>query len=436
MVWLQTEDALFYFSKEELDIRLKELKVYVDTQNLQRVLSKDTKISIDDKDSVYISPFLPSELNYSDAFFCVIELGNKFGLLTSEEKKAGITEEDKLNEKLKFKIEKSTITFEDTSTDEKLIFIKDMMMLKYSLGEYPKAVFLVGYPGLGKSLFAQSLAGSTDRYLVSFNLANLMYEKNPPLLFDQIIEFLQSKKDMKYLLWLDEIDKIFTGSETSQHIKNKLLTFLNDLGLTIELDAFVVITANNVTDILKTNPEMVRSGRVEPYAKVFMDFLSLESAKKSTAFYIQKRNSTTEQVLKTIIESKKSRETPHFVKWMKDVIHKYKTLSEIPSDEKNMLLSNMKIEISAEDIVDYIDKMFVRVMGFENGDDKFPYVHAEINHIVSQIFYANLEEKITKENYTEVIAKIMRTNIPIKNAGKEGIDAMRGNKDKFSVFVS
>lgn len=337
------------------------------------------------------------------------------------------------------------------------------------MGEMPDAVFLAGIMGTGKSFFAQTLAGETERYLVSFNLTKLMYHENPIEEFDKIIAFLE-KEDKKLLFWIDEIEKMFTGSEKSEHMKNKFLTFLNDLGLTINIDAFVVMTANNVSDILKKNPELLRGGRVETYAKIFMDFPEKKTAETIFELYINKRNKLKERAerlayLMLSIQEEEADESLWIIKYAKEAkdylesngvaISKQNGIKSLvdeilknaqdsddgmlPQTTSNIVIQTLKkmiFPLNAEDVTDYIDRNYVPECDPNVIPENFPYVPAEIKEIVTQLYYLHLEKNFNDDiDISEIYNDLMKENIPIGEAGSIGIDVMKGNEDKFSVIV-
>ena len=465
MLWLHIEDSYYYQNKTELEKTLKDMNIKTDSYLLDMtniVLTEkniEEVVSRGEFDVPIISPYPPSHFKQETSFFGVVKVPNKFGLLTKSEHDTGMSEYQKLNNDLGLTVEESFLSFDDMAGSKDLRTIARKLLIKYSMGEVPKAVFLAGVPGTGKSFFAQCLAGETKRYLVSLNLTKLMYKENPIEAFDDIISYLQ-KENKKYLLWIDEIEKMFTSSEKSEHMKNKFLTFLNDLGLTIELDAFVVITANNVTNILEKNPEMVRGGRVETFAKVFMDFPEVETATTIFELYINKRNSIKEKktrfsnllistinknvnddmwIVKDVKQLISSNES-FFVQRDEEDIKKY--ILELSEEDETLLskqifniFDKMTFTIKADDIAYTIDRTYPIVCNPNKKPENFPYVPAEIKEIVTQLYYLHLENELNQDNIEETLNHIMKTNIPIGEAGGLGIDKMKGNENKFSIII-
>lgn len=472
MVWIKIEDSHYY--SNPLDLQAALLDCGVDAEIVKHALIKEnrrhifskgdiaTTLNEHDYERIIFSPFSPAHFELETSFFGVVNVPNRYGILTTSEKKAGMTDYEKLHKKLGLIVERSPFTFADMSGSQLLRDIANKLNIKYIFGEIPKAVFLAGIMGTGKTFFAQCLAGETDRLLVSFNLAKMMSMPNPLEAFDEIIDYLV-KEDGKYVLWIDEIEKMFNGSEKSEHIKNKFLTFLNDLGLTIKMDAFVVITANDVTDILTKNPEMVRSGRVEPFAKVYLDFLTNETAENIANLYITKRNSEKERKLRIAkaILAKREGRLPESLWINRDLTEYFPSLSRLLDESSNLkekdleekLLENLEqiidksaynkmmrrlmIPIEPRFMVDFIDRAY-RVHHSTSKLTSFPYVPAEIKEIISQIFYYHMDEEIgdNRDSIERLLTKLIKENISVGDAGSVGVGRMQGNRDKFSVIVN
>jgi SpoVK/Ycf46/Vps4 family AAA+-type ATPase len=464
MIWIYAEDSYYYENIDKLKKYLQKKHSHIaekikNESDLEIVFQKQDAVNLlrDRKfNKIILSPFKPSTLELNSSFFGIINVQNFHGILTTDEKQAGFTEYEKLNNSLGLIVEESSLSFADMGGGEELVNIVRQLDTKYAFGETPKAVFLAGIMGTGKSFFAQCLAGETKRLLVSFNLAKIMNFDNPIEAFDNIVKYLVEQNG-KYLLWIDEIEKMFNGSEASEHIKNKFLTFLNDIGVTIPLDAYVVITANDVSDILSKNPEMVRGGRVEPFAKVFLNFLTNDSANNIARLYLGKRNEQKNHlkyIANNILAFRENR-LPEGVflekylirkaeiienKFSEDVETKpidtaVKLVSEIfEEDEINEISERLSIKVEPEYIVDYIDRVYKDIHRSSTLLN-FPYVPAEIKEIISQIFYVHVIQEVTQKNVNDVIEKIVKSNIAIGDAGKAGISKMLGNKDKFSIII-
>lgn len=487
MIWLQVEDSYFYKTdnnysllREKIAFGNKELSDLIEEKikfsNFEFVLIfdkdslKEILYSCDYENTVIISPFEPKTLGYDTSFFGVYKVSNTEGILTSSEKFVGIQKQHKLNQALGLFVTESKFNFNNSNQDKRLVDVARYLTLKYMTGELPKAVFLSGVMGTGKSFFAQCLAGETKRLLISFNLANIMNEPNPLKAFDNVIEYLVENNNEKYLLWIDEIDKIFNGSPESEHIKNKFLTFLNDLGLTIFIDTFVVMTTNKVEDILTNFPEMIRAGRVEPIAKIFLDMLSCDEAKKTAQLYLDLRNSIKSKnavIINTMIwlnsgsamfiDSFKNLSYFNKIIPKLDLINsitfdnlKYKLTKEekfnlfsqkltkiFTEDELNDIYDSLHLNVSADKIIEYIDRNY-RSIHPNTKITAFYYVNAEIKELVSQIYFRHLESCFKNDDDTVLendLKEIIKNNIAIVDASISNYKKMLGNLGSFSIVI-
>ena len=152
----------------------------------------------------------------------------------------------------------------------------------------PKGVFLVGVPGTGKSFSAKYCASLLGWSLVEFNISTILEKENPISTLHLVFSYLQdlSQKGEKFVLWIDEIEKAFIGEKSAERrLFGQLLTILNDLNTDTgyRINGIFWITANNVGDIVKTNPELFRRGRFDEL--FFVDNPLKEDAKKMVEYY-------------------------------------------------------------------------------------------------------------------------------------------------------
>jgi len=92
------------------------------------------------------------------------------------------------------------------------------------------------------------------------------------------------------VLWIDEIEKALAGgssgggdSGTSARVFGTILTWMSDK----EADVFVVATANNVMQMMRSNPELLRKGRFDEI--FFLDYPGHGSRKKIFEIHLRKR---------------------------------------------------------------------------------------------------------------------------------------------------
>jgi ATP-dependent 26S proteasome regulatory subunit len=128
----------------------------------------------------------------------------------------------------------------------------------------PKGCLLVGLPGTGKSLIAQSVAGEWHLPMLEFNMANVLdglvgaSEQN----IKKVLAVAESMAPC--VLMVDEIDKALTGlgsgggdSGVTRRVIGSFLTWLNDR----KSHVYVIATANDLQEIATAMPEMLRKGR-------------------------------------------------------------------------------------------------------------------------------------------------------------------------------
>nr|YP_009393423.1 hypothetical protein [Bostrychia simpliciuscula]ARW61985.1 hypothetical protein [Bostrychia simpliciuscula] len=126
----------------------------------------------------------------------------------------------------------------------------------------PKGVLLVGIQGTGKSLSAKAISIEWNLPLLKLNIskifAGILGESE-----NKMQEMIQvCKKIAPCVLWIDEIDKIFTqhqnqnDSGTTSRVANIFLTWLSEKNELV----FIVATANNINEL---PIEMLRKGRFD-----------------------------------------------------------------------------------------------------------------------------------------------------------------------------
>jgi hypothetical protein len=151
---------------------------------------------------------------------------------------------------------------------------------------FPKGILLLGVPGCGKSLCARAIAMEWSLPLLRLDPANLYNkyigesEKN----FKRAM--VTSEKLAPVILWIDEIEKAFSSSNSnedggvSMRIFGSFLTWLQDR----KGDVFIVATAN---DIDQLPPEFLRKGRFDEI--FFVDLPNAESRKAIFEIHLRKR---------------------------------------------------------------------------------------------------------------------------------------------------
>nr|ARW69220.1 hypothetical protein [Polysiphonia sp.] len=126
----------------------------------------------------------------------------------------------------------------------------------------PKGILLVGVQGTGKSISAQAIASEWNLPLLRLNISNMfagiLGESENKI--EKIINTCRINSPC--ILWIDEIDKIFSNlnnsndSGTRQRVTNIFLTWLSEK----TEEVFIVATANTIDTI---PPEFLRKGRFD-----------------------------------------------------------------------------------------------------------------------------------------------------------------------------
>jgi ATP-dependent 26S proteasome regulatory subunit len=153
----------------------------------------------------------------------------------------------------------------------------------------PKGIMLIGVPGCGKSLIAKAIAKTWQMPLLKFDVGAVMQgvvgasEEN----MRKVIKTANSVAPC--VLWLDEIEKGFAGTASSNFSDSGTLarcfaTFITWLNEKTE-PVFVVATANDVSQL---PPELMRKGRFDE--TFFVDLPSLAERKDIFKIHLRKLN--------------------------------------------------------------------------------------------------------------------------------------------------
>lgn len=223
----------------------------------------------------------PLELTYFDKKIIsqnvvyLVSLPNEFGLLTSQDKEKGVTEEYILSNKLNVEVTKPKLTLDNYIGKNSLKEEVHSIKLKKIIGLSLKGFFLTGVPGTGKSHFVKCVAGELGRTLINLNLYSLIEKYNTLELLTMIFEFFKKNKGF-YILWIDEIEKMLADVDNGKvrAVIGYLLTQIQEFGqYSDDSDMFIMTTSNNLSALKKAFPELFRNGRfdyliaLEPSAK-------------------------------------------------------------------------------------------------------------------------------------------------------------------------
>lgn len=137
----------------------------------------------------------------------------------------------------------------------------------------PKGILIIGMPGCGKSMIAKSVANLFDMSLLRLDINRLMgqYVGQSEANLRKALETAEAAHPC--VLWIDEIEKAFAGSNGSGNSNDMLVMRLMGHFLTWmqerKTPVYIVATANDVM-----RPEFMRKGRFDEV--YFVDFPNAE----------------------------------------------------------------------------------------------------------------------------------------------------------------
>jgi SpoVK/Ycf46/Vps4 family AAA+-type ATPase len=148
----------------------------------------------------------------------------------------------------------------------------------------PRGLLLLGVQGCGKSLSAKAVAAAWQLPLLRLDPARL-YDKYVGQTERNLRTAIETAERLApVVLWIDEIEKALTVSDSDGGASNRLLgTFLTWLQEKNEA-VFVIATANDVT---RLPPELLRKGRFDEI--FFVDLPSLEARERILAVHLEGR---------------------------------------------------------------------------------------------------------------------------------------------------
>lgn len=457
IIYFYAEDEKYYSDKAIEELKLKnKLSLEIKKLFTKEDIEKEVIVALkENKNSYILTPiYFNSVIQEYQAFIKVVRLQNHNGILTSQDIRLKIKAEDKLKIKLNSSITKPTVTFENYGGAKDLVDETNIINDLFHLGIPVKGIFLTGIPGTGKSFFAKCLAGQLNRYLIELNLTKFMKSENSILLIEEFFDFFKTNPG-DYIIWIDEIEKMFVGDEESTQLLGTLLTKINDFNSSSgksKSTAFIVATANNVYSLSQRNPEFFRNGRFD--ILIALNPPTAKGAEEICEMYTKMNQKSNFEIISNAIflEFIKLRRTPekpksikkgllsiisHYVKINKDSIDGflleysikdkkkfYKVLTEIDTYFTQSVKKDFSSYVFTFNIKQTISQVFSEHRTKCENQHRFPYVPAEIEYLVTSFYKHYLFEdiEITDETIKLYVEKIK----PIQASMKEQITEMNG----------
>lgn len=153
----------------------------------------------------------------------------------------------------------------------------------------PKGVLLVGVQGCGKSLSAKAVSRMWNMPLLRFDMGRMFASLVGSSEENVRRAIAVAESIAPVVLWVDEIDKAFSGSQgsantdggTTARVMSTFLTWLSEK----DKPVFVLATANNITQL---PPELLRKGRLDEI--FFVDLPNLEERSAVFDIHLRKRD--------------------------------------------------------------------------------------------------------------------------------------------------
>ena len=158
----------------------------------------------------------------------------------------------------------------------------------------PRGILLLGIPGCGKSLTAKAISGLWQLPLLKLDVGKV-FSSFVGSSEENVRRAIQTAESIApSILWLDEIEKGFSGlgssgqtdGGTTARVFGTFLTWLQEKKSAV----FVVATSNNVSSL---PPELLRKGRFDEI--FYVDLPSKEERKEIFKIHLEKRHRTAEK---------------------------------------------------------------------------------------------------------------------------------------------
>jgi SpoVK/Ycf46/Vps4 family AAA+-type ATPase len=154
----------------------------------------------------------------------------------------------------------------------------------------PKGLFLLGVQGCGKSLMAKAAAGYWRLPLLRMDVASLVSQSSGSEPVNLMVDALKIADSLApVVLWLDEIEKAFSGVQKDGHLARNFGAFITWMQEK-KSSVFVVATANFVQNL---PPELLRKGRFDEI--FFVDLPNIHERKEIFQIHLKNRGRKAEQ---------------------------------------------------------------------------------------------------------------------------------------------
>ena len=242
--------------------------------------------------------------------------------------------------------------------------------IKYGV-DIPKGIMIVGMPGCGKSLAAKATAKLFDIPLVRLDVGRLM-GKYVGESEENMRKALQlSEAISPCVLWIDEIEKAFSGvgssggSDVTTRLFGQFLTWMQEKENTV----FIVATAN---DISKIPPEFLRKGRFDEL--FFVDFPNKFERKKIIEVHLKRRNKWTSELdINSLVKATEGYNGADLEAIVKDAIEncfiagaEQLTAEDLMSSQANIKSISKTLEGRIKEIRTTIEKMDLKPASRDN----------------------------------------------------------------------
>lgn len=152
----------------------------------------------------------------------------------------------------------------------------------------PKGILMLGVQGCGKSLCAKAVASQWRLPLLRFDMGRMFGSLVGSSEENTRRAIAVAESVAPAILWVDEIDKAFSGSRgsgatdggTTARVFGTFLTWLSEKTAPV----FVVATANDISDL---PPELLRKGRLDEI--FFVDLPSDDERREIFRIHLQRR---------------------------------------------------------------------------------------------------------------------------------------------------